>query len=157
MINWSALEAIATVATAVVAALGFLWTVLGVVWAAKQQRTKWEDDLTREYRNIVKTLPLPVRLSEAVQDDEMLKYLGTFLEYFDLSNQQVVLYKMGRVSRETWKEWGAGIKGSLEAGTAFGKAWDIIKKRSPSLFVELRELEKNEVRRLMWTRRLFPK
>jgi hypothetical protein len=91
-----------------------------------------------------------------VQDHEVSKYLGTFLEYFDLSNQQVVLYKMGRVSRGTWKEWRKGIKGSLEAGTAFGKAWDIIKQCSPSLFVELRELEKDEVRR-MWTRRLFPK
>lgn len=146
MINWGALEAIATAATAVVAALGFLYTVRGIARAGREERTKWEDELTREYRDIVKALPLRVRLSESVEDGEIEKDLSTFLEYFDLSNQQVLLQKMGRVSPETWKEWLAGIRGSLQTGTAFGKAWDIIKKRSPNLFAELKELEKNEVR-----------
>ena len=142
MMNWNALAAIATVAAVVVAAAGFVATVLQIRAAARQERTRWEDELTREYRKIVQSLPLPARLGRPPEDGDIEeKDLGTFLDYFDLSNQQVLLRKIGRVSRDTWKEWRAGIKGSLQGGTAFAKAWGIIKQRSPDIFAELKELE----------------
>ena len=138
--NWNALAAIATAAAVIVGAAGFVATVRQIRMAARQERTRWEDELTREYREIVKALPLPVRLNEPVQDGDIEKDIRTFLNYFDLSNQQVLLRKIGRVSRDTWKEWRAGIKGSLQSGTAFARAWDIIKQRSPDMFAELKEL-----------------
>jgi hypothetical protein len=138
--NWNALAAIATAVAAVAAAAGFLATVRQIKAAARQDRTEWEDELTREYRQIVRQLPLSARLNGQMQDGDIEKFLSIFLDYFDLSNQQVFLRKIGRVSRDTWKEWRLGIKGALQAGP-FAAAWNIIKQRNPDLFAELKALE----------------
>ena len=119
--NWNALAAIATAVAAVAAAAGFLATVRQIKAAARQDRTEWEDELTREYRQIVRHLPLSARLNGQMQDGDIEKFLSIFLDYFDLSNH-------------------LGIKGVLQAGP-FAAAWSIIKQRNPDLFAELKALE----------------
>ncbi len=138
--NWSALEAIATAVGAVATIAGFSLAFWQLRVGARQARTKWEDDLTREYREIVQGLPPHVRLGEDAQYDEIRRLMPVFLDYFDLSNQQALLRKTCRVSRDTWEEWREGIRGSLESG-AFGKAWSIVQQSRPKLFAELTHLE----------------
>ena len=138
--NWNALAALAAVGATIATAAGFGGTVWMILSAARQARTKWEDDLTHEYRRIMQRLPLGARLNEHVPDCEFEGKLPAFLDYFDLSNQQAILRKSGRVSRDTWAEWRAGIGGSLQS-VAFAKAWTFVQQRNPGLFAELKELE----------------
>src|SRR5205807_1580893 len=63
-----------------------------------------------------------------------------FVHYVDLTNEQVFLRCIGRVSDETWENWCDGIRDML-ARPAFGVAWSEIKRRAPHSFEELRHLE----------------
>lgn len=137
--NWNAVAALAAVGAALATAVGVWATVWMILLAGRQTRTEWEDDLTREYRRIAQNLPLWIRLGEPGQDKDIDEHLDVFLNYFDLSNQQALLRKTGRVSRKTWKEWRIGIQDALKSG-AYAMAWAKIQRRSPNLYEELKAL-----------------
>ena len=75
---------------------------------------------------------LPVD-DEAVHVDELARTRGLRTHGKDAGQH-------GRISRDTWIEWHAGIGASLRSG-AFAKAWTMIKDRTPEQFAELKELE----------------
>ena len=104
-----------------------------------QARTSFEDDLSREYRSIVATLPAEAFYRGGIQelDDQTRR---AFFRYFDLSNEQLFLAGLGRISSDTQEQWEDGIRGNMRL-PAFSKAWAELLERLPDdFFDDLRAL-----------------
>jgi hypothetical protein len=132
--DWTAIGSIATAIAVFVGA----WQVRR---NTRQAMTDFEDEFTREYRALVRTLSVEAQLGEEVADAQFKDDYRALVSYIDLSNEQVFLRQNGRVSRETWDSWSVGISANL-AKPAFAKAWDRVKANPKSGFAELRRLEK---------------
>ena len=128
-------------------AVGSVVTAAGVVFAAWQlkqaaahARTDFEDDLSREYRELSRKIPTAALLGHEVTDGEFAKAFPALFQYVDLTNEQVTLRMNGRVRKATWSDWSEGIASNLTR-PAFTRAWSKIKAES-SGFAELRRLER---------------
>jgi len=127
-------------------------TAIGVFFAAAQIRlsqqnetTRFEDEMAREFREIVQRIPTGAMLGDALADAEYAKAFDELYRYLSLSNEQVFLWRNRRIRRKTWEHWRAGIKSHLER-PAFRRAWAEIKTKLPAdQFEGLRALEANEV------------
>lgn len=131
---------------AVIAAIGSIGTAVAVIVGFHQLRqterqamTRFEDDLSREYRSILKDIPI-----EALYVDGNVELDGdvlrAFYRYFDLSNEQLFQGREGRVSDATLEQWRDGIAGNL-ALPVFREAWHATAMRIPPDFLEeLRDL-----------------
>jgi hypothetical protein len=133
-------------------ALASLATALGVFFAAAQlwitrrhARTAFEDDLSREYRDIAHRLPVAALLGDKLSEEEQRIALKEFYHYIDLTNDQVFLRANRRVSKAAWLNWADGIQTNL-GRLAFRAAWEEIKVRAPNSFDELRRLEREGFR-----------
>jgi hypothetical protein len=105
----------------------------------EQARTSFEDDLSREYRSIVASLPAEAFFREGIKelDDPTRR---AFFRYFDLSNEELFLAKLGRIGDDTKLQWVDGILGNLRL-PAFSKAWaDVLEHIPDDFFEDLREL-----------------
>jgi len=131
--------AIGSAATAV--AVGF--TALQIAWATRQERTQFEDNLVKEYRELLGGLPIEALLQEpeADTDEVITRHLPQFYRYFDLCNEQVFLRQKNRIRRETWIEWREGIVANLER-PGFRGAWRKVQGQTGS-FADLRCLCEN--------------
>jgi hypothetical protein len=107
----------------------------------EQATTQFEDELSREYRELARELPVKALLGDELTEDEFEEQFPDLYYYVDLSNEQVFLRFEERVSRETWENWQDGIESNLSR-PAFQMAWEEIKERSDT-FQELRRLERN--------------
>src|SRR4051812_36915000 len=105
--DWAALGSLAT-------SLAVMVTASQLRAASRQARMAFEGALSREYREIVRTLPPAANLGGALSTDEISEHLGAFIQYFDLSNQQAFLRNARRISDSTWKEWRSGIQDNLK-------------------------------------------
>jgi hypothetical protein len=121
-------------------------TSIGVVFAGyqlwltqKQALTSFEDQLTRQYREIVRKLPIGVMLGDNLTDAETVEALPIFYDYFDLCNEQAFLYEKKRVRPSTWADWREGMVAHLQK-PSFAQAWQMIESRSPETFDEFRWL-----------------
>jgi hypothetical protein len=86
--------------------------VLQLRASQRQARAGFEDALNQQYRDLVAALPVEAFLTPpdtTVQEAAWQPNLATFYRYADLCNEQVFLRQRGRVSRETWNDWRAGI------------------------------------------------
>lgn len=111
------------------------------LWLSRiQARAEFEDQLSREYREIVRRIPAEALLGVELNEDQAREALSAFLSYFDLTNEQVFLRKQGRIRKETWRQWRDGIRSTLER-PAFMGAWRDVQNRSAGSFSELRTLE----------------
>ncbi|HEV7427026.1 MAG TPA: hypothetical protein VGQ46_11720 [Thermoanaerobaculia bacterium] len=122
-------------------------TAVGVLLAWSQIRitknqaiSTFEDELSRQYREIVGTIPLEAILGETLDKEIQRSRLANFYRYLDLTNEQVFLRQQGRVRKSTWSNWAEGIRTNLSR-PAFAAAWEEIKRRAPGSFTELRRLE----------------
>jgi hypothetical protein len=125
-------------------------TAIGVFVAARQlnvskqlAQTGFEDQLSRDYRELVRQLPVKALLGEELADEEHTASLDKFFSYVDLSNEQIFLRQSGRIGEVTWQNWCDGIRHNLSR-PAFRRAWEEIKLRSADSFTELRRLESTE-------------
>jgi hypothetical protein len=126
-------------------------TSIGVAFAAlqlwlshKQAVTAFEDSVNREYRDLAAELPIKVFLDDgSLSDEEYHEAFDKLYHYFDLSNEQVFLRQIGRVSQRTWTFWCDGIRSNVKRA-AFSKAWGDIDKRIGGDFRELRRLIETE-------------
>ena len=109
----------------------------------QQALTTFEDSLAREYRELVNQIPTMALLSEPLPEDEQDKAFDDFYHYFDLSNEQVFLRQINRISPGTWKYWRAGIKSNVHR-PAFKCAWEKISSQAPEDFSELRRLMRED-------------
>ena len=135
---------------AIVTALGSAATAVGVIFAVQQIRlakqlaqTQFEDDLTKQFREIIRRIPIEALLGEELSEEAYDRTRDDFFRYIDLSNEQVFLRRNDRISARTWKLWCEGIKAFLSR-PAFGRAWGEFKDKSPDTFKELRRLEREE-------------
>lgn len=142
--DWlSAITAAASVATAI----GVFLAGWQIKMAKQQAKTQFEDDLTRQYREIIKDIPTDALLGLPITDEEYQKARHAFYRYIDLSNEQTFLHQKGRVSEETWKLWRDGMT-YLLSKPAFQRAWGEFKKKAENNFKELRSLD-NDINLLL--------
>lgn len=135
--DWlSLIDASASVATAIALVL----TGWQIRLAKKQSQTQFEDDLTRQYREITKDIPTDALLGREISEEEYQRARHAFYRYLDLSNQQVFLRRKGRVSAETWYLWRDGIRYYLSK-PAFQMAFAEFKEKAGGSFRELQLLE----------------
>ncbi|MCF8082934.1 MAG: hypothetical protein K9M96_07555 [Deltaproteobacteria bacterium] len=134
-IDWSAVGSIGTALAVLVAA----WQVRK---NTQQAKTDFEDDLSREYRELARSIPVKAHLGQELEDDEFEEAYPSLYRYIDLSNEQVFLRMNGRISKATWRNWADGIKSNLHR-PAFADAWKRVKKGASGSFDELRSLEQS--------------
>jgi hypothetical protein len=127
-------------------AFGSIVTAGAVFFAAwevrrntRQARTDFEDDLSREYRELARAIPVEAHLGAELTDEQFCQAFPRLYQYIDLSNEQVYLRMHGRISGATWSSWRDGIKSNLSR-PAFASAWAQVKAKTQS-FQELRTLE----------------
>jgi hypothetical protein len=123
----------------IVTAIGVCVGALSLTNAKRQAVTSFEDALANEYREITGTIPRVALLGEALPTEVMQAHLTDFYRYFDLTNNQIFLRQIGRISKQTWVFWAEGIKTNL-GRPAFAKSWEDIGRRSDKDFSELRRL-----------------
>lgn len=105
----------------------------------KQSMIHFEDQMSAQYREIARRLPIEALLGESLEPDRQAKWLPDFYHYFDLSNEQAFLHQRRRITKITWKEWKEGIEQNLRP-PAFALAWEEITRRAPENFNELRAI-----------------
>jgi len=138
--NWiEILGAFSSTATAI--AVFFAW------WQIKssknQNRTQFEDGLTREYQELAQKFPVKALLGEQLDETSYNDSFHLFYHYVDLSNEQIFLRSKNRISKSTWENWQDGIRSNLSL-PALQKAWQEIDKKSPTRFDGLRTLNISE-------------
>lgn len=133
MITADTLESVASVATAA----GVAFAAYQLWQTHRQAVTSFEDSFAREYRELASTLPTKALLGQELTTEEFSGALDEFYHYFDLSNGEVFLRQIGRVSKKTWGFWSDGIRSHLRR-PAFQQAWHFISSQAPSDFTELR-------------------
>ncbi len=138
MIDWSAIGSIGTAVAVLVAA----WQLRQ---SAQQSRTDFEDELSREYRDLMRALPVEALLNGALAEDQEKETTSIIFRYLDLSNEQAFLRMAGRVSRTTWRNWCQGMRSNFKK-PAFAMAWGKLKGPLGESFAELRRLEKSGFR-----------
>jgi hypothetical protein len=112
-----------------------------IALAKRHAILQFEDQLSAQYRALMRDLPVNALLGESLSDIEYAAALGVFYHYFDLSNEQAFLHERGRISRSTWESWQEGIEQNLRR-PAFALAWAEVSRRAPDSFDELRRLVK---------------
>jgi hypothetical protein len=151
VIDWTSVGSIATAIAVLIAA----WQLRrGTV----QARTDFEDDLSREYRELARSIPVNALLGRELPEPEFEEALPALYRYVDLSNEQVFLRMQGRICRATWNNWLDGIRSNFER-PAFAMAWSRVKTNAKGSFSELRKLEdgqfKEDPRRWVPIRKRF--
>ncbi len=135
------LEIIAITATAT----GVFFVYVQIKQTKQQAITSFEDDMTRQYRDIIQRISVKALLKEEISDEEFEKDLNEIYNYIDLTNEQIFLRQQNRISKKTWENWRDGIKSNMDL-PALTRAWARIKEKAPESFEELRHLEKSEYR-----------
>ena len=112
------------------------------LWQSKQQSVaSFEDNFTRQYREIIQRIPVKALLNEPLSDNDFQAALNEIYNYIDLTNEQIFLRRQNRIRSKTWENWRDGMKANF-ALPAFERAWEMIKKKTPdNFFEELRCLE----------------
>lgn len=105
----------------------------------RQAKTAFEDTLAREYRELANELPAKVFYDQELAEEGYKEHEDEFYHYFDLSNGQIFLRQVGRVTKATWVFWRDGIRTNLKRA-AFAHAWKEISERASGDFAELRRL-----------------
>jgi hypothetical protein len=132
---YSSIQDIASIATAI----GVFFAAFQLWHTRARAITTFEDSLANAYREIIDRLPTEAMLGEALTPEVQLKHLHDFYGYLDLTNNQVFLRKIRRISKKTWDFWSEGIETNL-ARPAFAAAWAEISRRAGNDFSELRRL-----------------
>jgi len=135
-LDWTAVGSIATALAVLVAA----WQLHR---GTSQARTNFEDDLSREYRELARNIPVKVHMGQELTSDEFEQAFPRLHQYFDLTNEQIFLRMNGRITLATWLNWREGIKSNLTR-PAFAQAWARVKNATAESFTELRRLEASQ-------------
>jgi hypothetical protein len=124
---------------AVVSATGVVFAGWQLYLFQQIAKTQFEDQLSSQYRAIIRLLPVEALLGGELTETEFLAALPVFFHYFDLCNEQEYLFRRKRVRSRTWNEWKDGIQQNL-ALPAFEKAWRQIAARADNSFEGLRSI-----------------
>ena len=133
--RFESVQDVASIATAV----GVFFAAIQLWYTRVRAITTFEDTLANSYREITAQLSTAALLGEALSSEVQAEHLHDFYQYFDLTNNQIFLRKIGRISKKTWAFWAEGIGTNL-GRPAFAGAWAEISRRAGSDFAELRQL-----------------
>lgn len=98
--NWIGIfEVLATIATA--AGVFLVWRQ--VEMSKEQAVTTFEDELVKEYRDVISAIPTKALLGKSLSDEEQDKALDSFYKYVDLCNTQIFYRDTKRIRPKTWK------------------------------------------------------
>ena len=99
--------------------------------AAKDlQLASFENELNREYRQLVGELPPTAFLPDPsrASEEPPCAGLAKYYRYFDLCNSQMFFRQQERVSLRTWSTWCEGILDNMRL-RGFQDAWREVKRR----------------------------
>lgn len=141
-INWQALNSILTAC-----GLIFIGWELKVAQQSAQDTQKiaqaeFEDSIDVQYRQLAKEIPVDILFGLPIPEENYKEIRELIYNYLDLSNEQVYLRKINRVSKERWIGWREGIKEHLQK-EGFKQVWEEVKQNIPHTFRYLEMLEKN--------------
>lgn len=139
-------SAIGTITSALFSVFSVI--AVGLVWQQLQQtqfitQLQFEDGLAKEYRELASRIPTKALLGAGLSPKEYEDSFDELFRYIDLSNEQVLLRKYGRIGEVAWGSWCSGIQYNLSL-PVFKRAWREIKERNPTQFSELKLLEQQE-------------
>jgi hypothetical protein len=130
-----------------VVSAGFILTLYELKQFEKAEKTKLENKLNKEYRELVREIPIEAMLDDDVDwdsDTPEVDRVSVIYPYIDLTNQQIFLRKKGKITYSRWKDWEEGIRIHLSQDE-FQRAWEKIKDETNydgvKSFDELRALE----------------
>ena len=129
-----ALQIVTSIATTVAVFLAWVQLRQG----QRQATFTFEDSFASEYRQLSRSIPIGAHLGLELSDDEIQRNLSVFYHYFDLTNEQIFLRSLGRISQKTWDNWRSGIRANFKR-PAFEAAWRKVAEHDGSLS-ELRRL-----------------
>lgn len=133
--DWNTIAAIAT-------AIGVAIAAWQIHENGKLAQSTFEDTLDQQYRELSRDIPVDVLIGKPVTEEKREEVRELIYNYLDLSNEQIFLRKKGRVCKETWQDWCAGIRNHLDK-VAFKEVWDEIKAEAASSFTFLERLEQS--------------
>ena len=126
---------IASIATAIGVGIA-AWQI----WRnANQTKTSFEDSLTKEYRELMRSVPYQALIGKEVSEAEEKQSKEAIYNYLDFCNQQLFLRINNRVRKSTWIEWREGMK--INFGLPlFSKVADEVLNEVPDIYSELRRI-----------------
>jgi hypothetical protein len=107
------LTALIRAAASVAIAVGVIVAAWQLKMTKKQAITTFEDRIGREYRDLAALIPTKALLGEPLKDEEYTAAFDKLYRYIDLTNEQVFLRQIGRISRRTWNFWKEGIRSNF--------------------------------------------
>ncbi|WP_296211323.1 hypothetical protein [Psychrobacter sp. UBA3480] len=127
--------------------LGLYITFLGLLAAIYQlrqnflqQRTIFEDSISKEYRDIIQRIPYRALIGEEIPLSEASAVQNEVYNYMDLCNEQIYLRMSNRVSKKTWNNWQEGMKTNFEL-KVFNDTLNEVFEKLPSNFIELQSVK----------------
>ena len=129
-------EAVTSGATVIIALLA--WQQIRLL--REQSTTAFEDSLTEHYRRIMERIPTDILLRSELNTLDKERHdqcRDAIYRYFDLCNEQALLYNMKRVREDAWIEWCKGIRGNMDL-PGFEEVWAEVREKCPDNFAELR-------------------
>lgn len=107
-----------------------------------QQKTNFEDLLSKEYREITRRIPYTALVGDELKDDEKCKAYNEIFNYMDLCNEQIFLRKSGRVRKNTWVNWQEGMKTNFSLPVFENASSEVFYKLSNN-FEELKKVKES--------------
>ena len=98
-------------------AVGILIAVWQIWLGQIQAKTQFEDELTRQYREIIRRIPIQALLDEEISEEVYQSIKDDLYRYIDLTNEQIFLRQNDRITTATWNLWKDGIKNTLSENT----------------------------------------
>lgn len=89
--------------------LGVAVAVWQIFRSNMQQRTNFEDSLTKEYREIIRRIPYKALIGDDLCENDKITAYNEIYNYMDLCNEQIFLRMSGRVREKTWNNWQEGM------------------------------------------------
>lgn len=96
--------------------------------AIEQARQSFFAEYTKRYQLFVMTVPEDVYYGNAEVNPKTLKYVQV---YFDLCNEEYLLYKREQIDDDVWKIWKEGMEFTIKTakGDLYLKCWKKIKEQ----------------------------
>lgn len=107
-----------------------------------QQRTSFEDSLTKEYREIIRRIPYKALIGDDLCESDKITAYNEVYNYMDLCNEQIFLRMSGRVREKTWNNWQEGMLTNFSL-KVFDRASQEIFSKLKNNFKELKKVQES--------------
>lgn len=125
-----------------IGAMGSIATAFGLIYVAqdvhhskKTTQAEFEDQFDQQYRALMMPIPVDVLIGKetAKMDKERVREL--VYVYLDLTNEQIYMRSIGRVSKATWESWCSGILAHM-ARPGFREVFEEVRESSNFTYLE---------------------